>query len=457
LDGTSREHEAPSSPGDKNDPICDICSDAGWVGLDVPHGHPDFGRALPCECKKDLSTTTKIQRLQRYSNLGPLTRLSFDDLIPVGIRPDEPSQQAFNRSFESALEYTRTPKGWLVFVGPSGTGKTHLAAAISNELMSQGKYVFFIVVPDLLDHLRLAFNPEAELQYDDLFEQVRETPFLVLDDLGANNLTNWATEKLFQIINHRFTRELPTIITTNNSLDQLNEAIRTRITDTNLSQINPTGVGTPTVNTLYEMVNLPAKLQTMTFESFEAERPELAKLEQESLTYAFNAASNYAKKPEGWLVLMGDEFCGKTHLAAAVANNLLKQKESVLFVTVPELLDHLRSTFAPDSTLDYDDLFESVKTVPFLVLDDLGAHSSTPWARDKLFQIVNHRYNSMLPLIVTMRSDLTNTALDSRLAARLGDNTSSNMAMMKVRGYFDGKPPPSMSQNNKNPTRRYEN
>jgi len=445
------------SLGDENDPNCDICLDAGWIGNDVPHGHPDFGRALPCECKKDLSETTKIERLQRYSNLGPLTRLSFNDLISIGTRPDEPSQKAFNQSFEAALEYIRKPTGWLVFAGPSGTGKTHLAAAISNELMSQGKYVFFIVVPDLLDHLRLAFNPEAELQYDDLFEQVKETPFLVLDDLGANALSNWATEKLFQIINHRFTRELPTIITTNNSLDQLNEAIRTRISDTSLSQINLTGVGTPSVGSLYELNNLPVKLQTMTFESFEAERPELANLEQESLTYAFNAALNYAKIPEGWLVLMGDEFCGKTHLAAAVANKLLERNESVLFVTVPELLDHLRSTFAPDSTLDYDDLFESVKTVPFLVLDDLGAHSSTPWARDKLFQIVNHRYNSMLPLVVTMRSDLTNTTLDSRLAARLGDNTSSNMAMMKVRGFFDGKPPPSLPQKRNNSNQKYEN
>ena len=445
------------SLGDENDPNCDICLDAGWIGNDVPHGHPDFGRALPCECKKDLSETTKIERLQRYSNLGPLTRLSFNDLISIGTRPDEPRQKAFNQSFEAALEYIRKPTGWLVFAGPSGTGKTHLAAAISNEIMSQGKYVFFIVVPDLLDHLRLAFNPEAELQYDDLFEQVKETPFLVLDDLGANALSNWATEKLFQIINHRFTRELPTIITTNNSLDQLNEAIRTRISDTSLSQINLTGVGTPSVGSLYELNNLPVKLQTMTFESFEAERPELANLEQESLTYAFNAALNYAKIPEGWLVLMGDEFCGKTHLAAAVANKLLERNESVLFVTVPELLDHLRSTFAPDSTLDYDDLFESVKTVPFLVLDDLGAHSSTPWARDKLFQIVNHRYNSMLPLVVTMRSDLTNTTLDSRLAARLGDNTSSNMAMMKVRGFFDGKPPPSLPQKRNNSNQKYEN
>ena len=445
------------SLGDENDPNCDICLDAGWIGNDVPHGHPDFGRALPCECKKDLSETTKIERLQRYSNLGPLTRLSFNDLISIGTRPDEPRQKAFNQSFEAALEYIRKPTGWLVFAGPSGTGKTHLAAAISNELMSQGKYVFFIVVPDLLDHLRLAFNPEAELQYDDLFEQVKETPFLVLDDLGANALSNWATEKLFQIINHRFTRELPTIITTNNSLDQLNEAIRTRISDTSVSQINLTGVGTPSVGSLYELNNLPVKLQTMTFESFEAERPELANLEQESLTYAFNAALNYAKIPEGWLVLMGDEFCGKTHLAAAVANKLLERNESVLFVTVPELLDHLRSTFAPDSTLDYDDLFESVKTVPFLVLDDLGAHSSTPWARDKLFQIVNHRYNSMLPLVVTMRSDLTNTTLDSRLAARLGDNTSSNMAMMKVRGFFDGKPPPSLPQKRNNSNQKYEN
>jgi DNA replication protein DnaC len=50
----------------------------------------------------------------------------------------------------------------------------------------------FVVVPDLLDHLRAAYNPDSEVGYDRLFEQVRNAPVLVLDDLGTQSATAWA-------------------------------------------------------------------------------------------------------------------------------------------------------------------------------------------------------------------------------------------------------------------------
>ena len=73
---------------------------------------------------------------------------------------------------------------------------------------------------------------------------------------------------------------------------------------------------------------------------------------------------------------------------------------------MPDLLDHLRYTFGPQSDVSYDELFEGVRTVPLLVLDDLGAHATTPWAREKLFQIINYRYDARLSTIVTMTISL---------------------------------------------------
>ena len=386
-----------------------------------------------------MEEDSRLDRLQRLSNLGPLTRLTFEGLIQSGVRPDGQSQQLFGQALEASLNYARQPEGWLVLLGPSGTGKTHLAAAIANDVMSRGEYVLFVVVPDLLDHLRSAFGPESDTAYDDLFEQVKDFPVLVLDDLGAHSATPWAQEKLFQIINHRFNRELPTVITTNVPLDRHDEALRSRLTDPALSKVTVTAVDAASDDTA-GMGELPPKLRTMTFQSFDVDRPEVTPQERESLSFARQAAQGYARGPEGWLVLMGQEFCGKTHLAAAVTNELAERGERVLFVVVPELLDHLRATYMPDSPVGYDEMFERVKTAPYLVLDDLGAHSSTPWARDKLYQIINYRYNAMLPMVVTMRADLTDGELDPRLAARLGDNTLSNPMYLRVRGFYDGKP-----------------
>ncbi len=111
---------------------------------------------------------------------------------------------------------------------------------------------------------------------------------------------------------------------------------------------------------------------------------------------AFRAAHGYAEKPEGWLLLQGPYGAGKTHLAAAIANYRDSQGYPVMFVVVPDLLDHLRATFSPDSTTTYDQRFEELRSAPLLVLDDLGTQATTPWVREKLYQLFNHRYNAAL-------------------------------------------------------------
>jgi len=92
------------------------------------------------------------------------------------------------------------------------------------------------------------------------------------------------------------------------------------------------------------------------------------------------------------------------------------------FAVVPELLDHLRRSFAPDRAASYDDIFEEVRAVDLLVLDDLGAQVSSPWAQEKLYQIVNYRTLAGLPTVVT--TDLGNDELAEvypRIWARIAD------------------------------------
>ena len=119
-----------------------------------------------------------------------------------------------------------------MLLGSYGCGKTHLAAAIANYVaQSQSTFPLFTVVPDLLDYLRAAFAPDQGLSYDNRFNEIRNASLLVLDDLGTENSTPWATEKLFQIINYRYNQRRPTIITSNRDLDRMDPRIASRIKD----------------------------------------------------------------------------------------------------------------------------------------------------------------------------------------------------------------------------------
>lgn len=345
-------------------------------------------------------------------------RLTFDSLIPQGRSGNPENQRLFSKTYETALAFARRPEGWLVFTGPSGCGKTHLSAAIANQCIKEGRLALFIVVPDLLDHLRSTFSPNSEISYDELFEQVRNAPLLILDDLGTQSSTPWAEEKLFQILNHRFNARLPTVITTNVNLDDFSERLRTRLTDLSLSRVCVVEKSHLPVLEALDSLGFPL-LAGMTFEKFDARGMNLVGEQRENLEKAFRTARNYAESPDGWLVLVGKHGVGKTHLAAAVAHYRKSKNDEVLFIEVPHLLDYLRKTFAPESKVTYDVAFEKVKTVPLLILDDFGEQASTPWAAEKLYQIVNYRYNTKAPTVITTSS--SDSEMEERISSRMLD------------------------------------
>ncbi len=407
--GAESETVSPAS-------ACSICNGAGFVYTNVPVGQPDFGKAVPCRCTRQGSEKEHQTRLERYSNLGALSRLTFENLIPEGRSGDPNNQERFAAAYQAAKAFAAEPKGWLVLAGPSGCGKTHLAAAMANERISRGYPAFFITTPDLLQHLRSAFSPDSEIPYDEFFNQVRETPLLILDDLGAQSSTPWAKEKLDQLLTHRFNSQLPTVIVTITPIEELEERMRTRLIDPKLSQICVIEEEQPA--SLEYSWGPEFELQkTMTFDNFDWRRVNLPPEQRQNLELVFRTALDFAKSPDGWLVLQGETGCGKTHLAAAIVNYCYQVHQSAMFVVVPDFLDHLRATFTPESKVSYDQLFESVKKAPLLVLDDFGEQSTTPWAREKLYQVINYRYNARLPTVITARCSLDE--IDSPISSRL--------------------------------------
>ena len=396
---------------------------------------------VPCQCLCKTSNKRRQIVLEKYSNIGSLKRLTFDNMIPHGRSGSAASQKKFEAAYEAAREFAVNPQGWLVFIGPSGCGKTHMAVAIANERINKGFPVFFITAADLLDHLRSAFNPESEITYDKLFEQVKNAPLLILDDLGAHSDKPWSNEKLDQLLNYRFNNELPTVITTTPPIEELGDRLVNRISDPRLSrvfQIEEEGK-----ETMDRAWSDGLELQkNMTFASFDWKRVNLPQGQRDNLERVYRLAFEFAKSPEGWLVLQGVTGCGKTHLASAVVNYQYQANKPALFIFVPEFLDHLRSAFNPDSKISYDQLFEKVKNTPLLVLDDFGEQAATPWAKEKLYQVINSRYNARLATIITTRCSLDE--IDSPIRSRFIDPKISVTFAIEAPDYRgDSSPPPA--------------
>ncbi len=448
----ARSPAVETQPPAADEGACPLCHGARFVQRDVPLGHPDFGRAMPCRCAEDEDHDERMTRLRRYSNLGPLTRLTFENFIRRGRSADPRDQRRFLRCVEDAEAFAKDPNGWLVLVGASGCGKTHIGAAIANRCLELGTPALFVVVPDLLDHLRAAYKPDAEVAYDQLFEQVRNSPVLVLDDLGTQSATPWAQEKLFQIMNHRYNARLPTVVTTNVPLNKFDERLRTRLGDPSLTQPHADPISKvhileerrPTEYRELNMLEFPM-IREMTFETFDLTDAR-SQRDRDMRENAHRQALLFASEPEGWMVLLSDRSRDRTHLIAAIANYRRAAGESPLLVQVADLLDFLRQALRDDATQNYYLIKQTLRTCPLLLLDDLEIGMGSDWVRNELFQLLNPRFLARLPTVITTPNSLNQLLTDTgweRLARLLvGDATFCSQVMI---GEFSSQGPAAVS------------
>lgn len=178
-----------------------------------------------------------------------LQRMTFENFDPNGARTSTSNQrESLSMALGIAKDFAKQPEFWLYLDGPAGVGKTHLAIAVAGWQSKYGTKVKFWLVPDLLDYLRHAYSRSNDSAFYTVFHETRNTELLILDDFVAPTMTDWALERLYQLIVYRHDRLLPTVITSqyilwkgadNSHWSQLEgrqhwESIRSRLNDSSV-------------------------------------------------------------------------------------------------------------------------------------------------------------------------------------------------------------------------------
>jgi DNA replication protein DnaC len=136
------------------------------------------------------------------------------------------TEKAFRLAYDYAERFELYGAESLLIWGAPGNGKSHLAAAVCHKLKERGKIPVFQTMTELLERIRATFGRQAKEQEREIMAALQDCDLLVLDDLGAEKVSDWTLDVLFRIIDGRYRQKKPTMFTTNFSPSELLDRFR---------------------------------------------------------------------------------------------------------------------------------------------------------------------------------------------------------------------------------------
>ena len=181
-----------------------------------------------CRCEVEAWEREVHEALERHKKAEVERKFSISSLgerfedcrfETFTMRPG--SEKAFRFAEDYAERFELYGGDSLLIWGVPGNGKSHLAAAICHRLKERGKTVVFQTMTELLERIRSTFRQNSKEHEREIMDALQHCDLLVLDDLGAEKVSDWTLDVLFRIIDGRYRQKKPTMFTTNFSPTEL--------------------------------------------------------------------------------------------------------------------------------------------------------------------------------------------------------------------------------------------
>lgn len=179
--------------------MCDICKDLGSYMLDLPVGHPQFGKLIRCECKA-AEDSARLQSISNMTNEERLWRLS--DIETQG-------RSGTTEMVSACIEFLADPSGILTIHGTCGNAKSHALCSMVNGMLEAGNEAVYILAFDLINHIRQAYSQkDNSIADDDAYSRLKKfaaVKFLAIDELDKIfPLSYWEEKQLTQFFDVRY-------------------------------------------------------------------------------------------------------------------------------------------------------------------------------------------------------------------------------------------------------------
>lgn len=211
---------------------CPKCRDTGWISYEKDG--KTYAENCDCGCyEKDIED----RRLKFASIPLGYRDATFKDISTKYYKKPESKQtikacyDSVKYWFEHIEESEESGKGLYMWSLAKGSGKTLMAAAVTNELLAIKRKVKFTTSMDILDAIRESYDKDSEETEAKLLSDLTRADILIIDDFGTERCTDWVSEKFYQIINKRYINRKITIFTANYDIQDLpyDERISSRI------------------------------------------------------------------------------------------------------------------------------------------------------------------------------------------------------------------------------------